>query len=246
VTKPSILPKKIYLPLAITELGLDSMPVERAIDTILLYSMNDNVSIYFDDKVEGIDSNIPIGEMIDDASGYSETFIAEPNQVTIIDGKKAITRSNVYSLVNGNSFHLNIYGFSQNNINYSIPDESGADLTSIFIDYNSVYFDQNELFEYINEKEFERETRKKNQLAKLNSKTNNLPTYLDPNHELYSPELALAIKLHKVIYEDKYGKQNINRKDRIALYLDKETDIKLDSAIQLERLSTIIGIIKKK
>lgn len=246
MTKPKILPNKVFLPLAITELGLDKMPILRAIDTILLYSMNDNVSIYFDDQVKGIDSNILIGEMVDDESGYSENFIAEPNQVTIINGKKAITRSNVYSLDNGINFHLSIYGFSQNNISYSIPDESGADLTCISIDYNKVYFDRDKLLEYINEKDFERETRKENQLAKLRNISAPIPPYLDPEHNYYSKWLALAIELHEALHVEGYKHTNSNLEQRINFWLDaNKPDLEVKPNM-VTKLSTIIGIKKSK
>jgi len=246
MTKPAILPKKVYLPHAITELDLDTMPVIRAINTILLYSKHDNLPIYFDDEVMGIDSNILIGEMTDDESGFTKSFVAEANQMALIRGKKIITRLHAYSTDEDTKFFLCIYVFSQNNISYSIPDEFGADLIDISIDYNKAYFDRKELLEFINEMDFKKQLIRDNQKTLLSGQTDDLPTYLDPDNEYYSEELALAIELHKVIYEDIYKPRVISLKQKIKIWLENNAPHLEYSEARNKRLRGILSIKKNK
>jgi hypothetical protein len=148
-----ILPKNVYLEEAITELGMKGMPITRALNTILMYSKDYGLNIYFDDNVTGIDSDVDIGEIFH-GDGISEErelvdfMVAKSNQMVRIDGPKSIVNAHVYFYADVLREYVAVSRFSQNGTDYSIPDKSGAKLLDISLDYDKFYIDKDELLNF--------------------------------------------------------------------------------------------------
>jgi len=71
---------------------------------------------------------------------------------------------------------------------YCGADTDGGDLREIFLEYSDIYFKKSEFDSY-----------------------QDVPAYLDKNHDCYAPELDLAIQLHQAIFIDGYKSHNSNR-----------------------------------
>lgn len=171
-----ILPQNVDLELAISELGMDDMPVIRALKTLLMYSSDYGLNIYFDDSVIGIDSSIMIGENFhgDDDFGNRELIdirVAASDQMVIVDGPKCVVNAHAYFDGDASSHHIAIFRFSQNDVDYFIPDDSGAKLVDISLDQNCLYFDKDELLNF--KEEMDRDNRSKPKL-KPSKQTDNI------------------------------------------------------------------------
>ena len=109
----SILPRKVNLEIAITELGLKETPVIEAVNRMLMYSNDYGLNIYFDDNVLGIDSNIEVGEIFfeDDISEERELVdykVPERKEAVQIYGPKTIVSAHAYSEDNGTTFKVSV------------------------------------------------------------------------------------------------------------------------------------------
>jgi hypothetical protein len=73
-----------------------------------------------------------------------------------------------------------------------------------------------------------------------------LPQYLDPSNDLYAPELALAVELHRELIEEGLH-SHLNVQDRVHQWLTiQRPDSSPPSAALVKRLAAIINPKKKK
>jgi len=141
-----ILPAIVHLDLAIEELNLDNMPIISAIRTLLLYARDDDLPIYFNEEAQGIDINIPFGEIIDE-NGVSIDFeVADQDDIKNISGSKII--SNAFVSINESPPYVVINSFSHNKINYNIINDSGSQASDLSIEYTELYLKREELLNF--------------------------------------------------------------------------------------------------
>jgi len=99
----------------------------------------------------------------------------------------------------------------------------GSDLKEIILRSSDIYFKKSEFDSY-----------------------QDVPAYLDKNHDCYAPELDLAIQLHQAIFIDGYKSHDSNREARVRSWLKRQCPDEKFSNFAIERLSTVIGIETQK
>lgn len=143
-----ILPKKVYLEEAIAEFKMNSMPLIRALETLCLYSEYDDLPIVFDEHILGVNARLPTGELIEDGD-IADFRVTNKDQIVSIDGPKTVKNPRVYFDGTNETLYLFVFSYLQNDTEYLIPKESGANLVSRRMYYNKFYIDRDKLLDFI-------------------------------------------------------------------------------------------------
>jgi hypothetical protein len=118
---------------------------------------------------------------------------------------------------------ISVYRFEHGGKPYCGSDNEGTNLKPIVLGFDDIYFNKSQVQTH-----------------------QELPPYLDKEHEHYAPELDLAIQLHQAIFVEKYGNQGHQREDRVIKWLSENYKNHGFRDAKIKRLSSIIGVKKLK
>jgi len=144
-----LLPKKVSMELAISEFGMDKLSVIVALKTLLMYSLDYDLPIYFDTQITGVDVNTHIGNDYDENYDFIGISVASTDSLLEIDGAKKIERASVFSRANSfisgdENIYISIQMFSKDGMIYKSTSDSGDKLLETTISYERLYFDNGE------------------------------------------------------------------------------------------------------
>jgi hypothetical protein len=205
---------KVFIQEAIVLLELQNKPLDYVIHE-LIHELN--LPTYFDVNVAATESTGYEMETINYEGDEAPFVNGNPPESIEGPGKKILEGSVEKSDV----ACLSVLRFEHEGKQYCGADEEGCNLKPTYLDSDSIYFDKSDLDSYVDK-----------------------PPYQDKDHEYYAPELDIAIQLHKAIYLDKYGRQDLNREQRISMWLNQNSKNKEYSSAAISRLSTVIGLGK--
>jgi len=240
-----VLPQKIYMETLADELGLSEQKKAKAFQTLLEYSESDDLNFYFDQDVIGKKSDEEILQHhIDDPNLY-----LTDGELSVKKGSKCIGCIDVKLIDGGESLCVGVLSFSQNGTHYYVVYQ--GDPFPLY--YSDIYVLRDE---YLDFRTRMKPYKPKKQSDDLNndaiesltvaSDPSEIPSYLDPESEFYAKELDLAIQLHNAIHIEKYGNQQLNREQRVSLWLNSNAEKQDPSEAKIKRLSSIIAIQTKK
>jgi hypothetical protein len=218
-----ILPSKVPLQLAATNLKLSSLNEKIQILTILQYQREFRLPLNAD-----LNEEIRVQKVSD---GIDEHIDEHGNITLLSNGQDSLIRTAGKSCRLGQTTFcpsgLLISTMNIEGIDYYLLNTSGTEITPLCIPLSKIYIDKEDLATFIN------------------SGDNKLQPYSDPASEFYAPELDLAVRLHQLLRVQKEGNQNLNMKERAQICLRKHyPSLKLSDA-KVARLATIIGDGKK-
>jgi len=205
---------------------LDKIFVKEAIELLgiqdkpICYVINslmteENLSTYFDIDIEATEGAEYEMRIINN-NGDELPFVGGSPTTTIEGERKKILEINSIS-----DDEISVLIFEHEGKQYCCADADGGYLRPIILSSSDIYFDKIEFGSY-----------------------QDVPAYQDENHDLFAPELDLAIQLHKAIHIEKFGNQGRPREERISKWLTEKFPDEEFPGAKITRLSTIIGIKK--
>lgn len=224
---PIIIPEQIPIHLLFKLLGLSTMEERAKLDTLKRYSLESDLLLSTHKEVKGLTTNISLGDIYDE-NEFIEHHDAKEQDIEefylisfklnqyFLTAEKATTCINWFN-VNGESFH--------------VVNDNNNDVGDIFIDLSDVFVKKSDYDNFI-----KKSTSQMDQVK---------APHQDVNSEYYSPELDLAIQLHHAIHIAKFGKVGNTRLSRVNSWLNDNRPNETFSSAKTDRLSSIIGIIKK-
>ncbi len=150
--------KKVYLEEAIAELGLTGMPVIRALKSLLMYSQDDDLPIYFESEITGVNIDAKFEEVRDTAGDINGIQIVDGHCETL-RGLKTVVSATVSASSNGTEFFIGVFSFKNKDHKYYASDETEIWVEPKLLDGNALYLDRDELLNFI--ELMDRENRKK-------------------------------------------------------------------------------------
>jgi hypothetical protein len=191
---------------------------KKPIDYVVQSLMNEkNLTTYFDVNVTATES-----------TGYEMQPINEDgDELPYVNGQPPIEiegpdKKILEAYVDGKNT-ISVYRFEHGGKPYCGSDNEGTNLKPIVLGFDDIYFNKSEVPTH-----------------------QELPPYLDKEHEHYAPELDLAIQLHQAIFVEKYGNQGHQREDRVIKWLGENYKNHGFRDAKIKRLSSIIGVKKLK
>ena len=228
MTNEIIIPEQIPIHLLFELLGLSTMEKRAKLDTLKRYSLESDLLLSTHKEVKGLATNIPLGDVYDENEfiEHHDAIEQDTEEFYLIsftlnqyhlNAEKVTTCINCFK-VNGESFHV-------------VNDNNNDDVGGLFIDLSDVFVKKSDYDNFI---------------KKATSQMDQVKApYQDVNSEYYSPELDLAIQLHHAIHIAKFGKVGNTRLSRVNSWLNVNRPNETFSSAKTDRLSSIIGIIKK-
>lgn len=136
--------------LAIAEFEMEKLNKMLAVRTLLMYSFDFNLPLYFINQTIGIEEGIHIGEEFDNNGDFVGMSIANAEDLKEVYGAKRVERAYVFSRSSSStsdeeSIYVSIRMFSKDDVIYNIADEGGDKFLDIDVKYEELYFNKEEL-----------------------------------------------------------------------------------------------------
>ena len=157
-----VLPKKVFMKAAIVAFDLNDQPILQALEIVLMHTHDSNLSLYCDKEIIGFNVNEDIGEIFDEHGDFVDFKTVPDEKIKTFSGSKIIENAHAYT--SGSMLLISAQRFSQNNVDYYIPDESGSKTIDVTFSYNDFYLDSSELHDYL-----ERQPKQKTSTNKVKS-----------------------------------------------------------------------------
>ena len=142
-----VLPEKVFMNAVIIAFDLTDLPTLQAFEMVLMHTNDSYLNLYCDNDIIGIEASEDIGAIFDEYGHAIDFEIADSVKTKTFSGPKIIENAHVYS--DGSRVLISIHRFSQNNINYFVPDESGSTVIDVTFSYQDFYLNGHELSDYI-------------------------------------------------------------------------------------------------
>jgi hypothetical protein len=226
---PPPIPEKISINVLYEYLGLSAMNEVAKLDALVSHSKDGGLLFTFHEKVKAIPAEISIGDIYDDEGEFIEFMPAKDEDIQYIETAKSFKLRN-YNIQRGKPSTY-ISSFEESGATFNIINNDNSDIGIFDIDLAHVYVKKSDY---------------NNFMMKLTSPPSEIKApYQDVNSEYYSPELDLAVQLHKAIQIENFGSAKHTRINRVKKWLDENRPDEDYGDIKISRLSTIIGLIKK-
>ena len=154
-----ILPEKVFMKAAIVAFDLTDHSTLQATEFVLMHTNDKSLNLYCDNEITGIEVSEDVGEIFDNNGNFIDFKTAPDEEMKTFLGAKIIVNAHAYAI--GSRVLISADRFSQDNIDYFIPDETGAKIIDATFNYNDFYFNREELLNYI-----EIQTKNKNNTTK--------------------------------------------------------------------------------
>jgi hypothetical protein len=190
----------------------------KPLDYVMHSLMNEQkLSTYFDLNVSATTfAGIDMQQINED--GDELPYVNGPPPTEIKGPREKILEADVVG-----KDEISVRIFEHEGKQYCGADSEGAHPKAIVLGFDAIYFNKSEVQTH-----------------------QELPPYLDKEHEHYAPELDLAIQLHQAIFVEKYGNQGHQREDRVIKWLGENYKNHGFRDAKIKRLSSIIGVKKLK
>jgi hypothetical protein len=227
---PPPIPEKIYIKPLCEYLGLSDMAQDAQLDVLKSHSQDRGLLFTFHDSVKAIQAGKPIGNVYDDSDGVIECNPASEDDIEYVETAKTFILRNHFTQ-NGQQFTY-ISRFKESGISYDIISENNYAIDVYDLDLSHVYVKKSDFINFMNK-------------LRTPSPEKKQP-YQDINSEYYSPELDLAIQLHHALHVENFLGRNPSIESRVSAWLNINRQNEDIPNAKLKRLSSIIGIIKKR
>jgi len=219
-----MLPDKLTLEMAASELGLGHLSHNSQLFAIIQYQRDHGLIIKTNSPIDCMaqyasddvyESSDEDGMRSYQASEY--TFEVHTTGETITLGPLHIVTST----------KLGFRQFSIDGTELYLVDEDSCELSGGAYEITALYIEREDLARF------------------LADGVEGLPAYADPATDFYAPELVLAFQLHQALRVRNEINQNLNMEARVHMWLKKNNASSVVSDAQVRRLATIIGDGKK-